>query len=274
MNKKKNPICLSIAGIDPSGGAGTLADVKTFTAFGCIGTAAIASITFQNTTKVFGVLNQTAETVRNQVQPVLDDFEIDALKTGMLPTKEVIDEVSELVGKNKLKNFVVDPVVRSTSGYDLIDDAALKSLIEKLFPFSIVVTPNVPEAERISGMEIKNEEDFEKVGKKIQSLGAKNVLLKGGHFPNAKLEGKRLAKDYLFTENEVVVFEGEYYETNSTHGTGCTLSAAIAANLALGKTLIEAVEVSKKFVNEAIRTSPNIGKGFSPINHLLFDYKE
>lgn len=279
MNKKKNPICLSIAGIDPSGGAGTLADIKTFTAFGCIGTAAIASITFQNTTKVFGVLNQTAEAIRNQVQPILDDFEVDALKTGMLPTKEVIEEVAELVEKNKLKNFVVDPVVRSTSGYDLIDDAALKSLIEKLFPLSIVVTPNIPEAERISGVEIKNEEDLKKAGKIIQALGAKNVLLKGGHFPKKevesrklKVESQRLAKDYLFTENDLVILEGEYYETDSTHGTGCTLSAAIAANLALGKTLFEAVEISKKFVNEAIRTSPNIGKGFSPINHLLFDF--
>ena len=268
---KKNPICLSIAGIDPSGGAGTLADIKTFTAFGCIGAAVIASITFQNTTKVFGVSNQSAETVRNQIQPILDDFEIDALKTGMLPTKEVIDEVAELVGNNKLKNFVVDPVVRSTSGYDLIDDEALKSLIGKLFPLSIVVTPNIPEAERISGMEIENEEDLKKAGKIIQGLGAKNVLLKGGHFPNTE-SVMLTAKDYLFTENDLVVFEGEYYETDATHGTGCTLSAAIAANLAFGKTLIEAVEISKKFVNEAIRTSPNIGNGFSPINHLLFDF--
>lgn len=272
MNTKQNPICLSIAGLDPSGGAGTIADVETFSAFGCIATAAIASLTFQNTTKVFGAIHQTAESVRNQVQPVLDDFEVSALKTGMLPTKEVIDEVAELVQKNNLKNFVVDPVVRSTSGYDLIDDDALKSLIERLFPLSDVVTPNIPEAERISGMEIKSEVDFEKVARKIQSLGAKNVLLKGGHLPKSKVESQRSIKDYLFTENDVVIFEGEYYETTSTHGTGCTLSAAIVANLALGKTLIEAVEISKKFVNEAIRTAPNIGKGFSPINHLLFDF--
>lgn len=274
MNKKKTPICLSIAGLDPSGGAGIIADIKTFTAFRCFAASAVTSLTFQNTTGVFGVVNQTAESVRGQVQPVLDDFEVSALKTGMLPTKDVIEEIAQIVKKNKLKNFVVDPVVRSTSGFDLIDDNALKSLINQLFPLSEIVTPNIPEAERISGMKIENEQDFAKSARIIQGFGAKNVLIKGGHFQAEKTRNiENSAKDYLFIGDELVIFEGEYYETTSTHGTGCTLAAAITANLALGKTLIEAVRIAKMFVNEAIRTSPNIGHGHSPINHLLFDFR-
>lgn len=266
MNKM--PVCLSIAGLDPSGGAGIIADIKTFTAFKCFAASAVTSLTYQNTQGVFGATNQTGETVRKQVEPILDDFQIEALKTGMLPSKEVIETIAEIVLTNKLKNFVVDPVVRSTSGFDLIDDSALKSLIEKLFPLSDIVTPNIPEAERISGMKIEKEADFVKVAQKMQSLGAINVLLKGGHFGKGEI-----AKDYLFFGDEKFVFEGEFHQTTSTHGTGCTLAAAITANLALGKTLIESVEIAKRFVNEAIKTSPNIGKGHSPINQLLFDFR-
>ena len=264
-------ICLSIAGVDPSGGAGIYADLKTFSAFGCYGTAAITSLTFQNTQGVFGGIHQTAESVLHQTQPILDDFEISALKTGMLPTKEVIDEIAKIVEENNLRNFVVDPVVRSTSGFDLIDDDALKSLIDKLFPLSDIVTPNIPEAERISGMKFESEADFQKIAKKIQSLGAKNVLLKGGHFfeVKSKKEKEKKAKDYLFLGDELHIFEADYYETTATHGTGCTLAAAITANLALGKNLVEAVGIAKRFVNEAIRTAPNLGHGHSPINHLV-----
>ena len=139
MTKPK--VALTIAGLDPSGGAGIIADIKTFTAFGCFATCAVASITFQNTTGVFGAVHQTAETIRGQVKPIIEDFEIAAVKTGMLPTREVIEETARLVKENRLKNFVVDPVVRSTSGFDLIDDAALKSLIEKLFRHSVVSPP-------------------------------------------------------------------------------------------------------------------------------------
>lgn len=264
----KTPICLTIAGVDPSGGAGILADIKTFSAFECFGCAVITSLTFQNTVGVFGVINQTGDSVSQQIQPVLDDFQVSALKTGMLPNKEIIETIAEIVETNKLKNFVVDPVVRSTSGYDLIDDESLKSLIENLFPLADLITPNIPEAERISGMKIERIEDFEKAALKIQNLGAKNVLLKGGH-----LESSKKATDYLFIGNQLHIFEGEFYQTNSTHGTGCTLSAAITANLALGRDLIESVKIAKNYVNEAIRTSPNIGKGHSPINHFAkIDY--
>ncbi len=264
-------VCLTIAGLDPSGGAGIIADIKTFSAFGCFAAAVISSITFQNTTGVFGVIHQTAESVRGQVEPIVADFEISALKTGMLPTREVIEEVARLVQTNNLKNFVVDPVVRSTSGFDLIDDEALKVLIEKLFPLADIVTPNLPEAKRITSMKIENETDIEQAAKIMQRYGAKNVLIKGGHF-EVKSKGQRTkdkgrtAKDFLFIGNEKHIFEAKWIETTATHGTGCTLAAAITANLALGKSLIEAVEIAKKFVTRAIKTAPNIGKGHSPIN--------
>ena len=292
----KQKVCLTIAGLDPSGGAGIIADIKTFSAFGCFAAAAIASITFQNTQGVFGAVHQTAETVRKQILPILDDYEIAALKTGMLPTREIIEEVARIVAENKLENFVVDPVVRSTSGFDLIDDVALKSLIEKLFPLSILVTPNIPEAERIAGMKIESAADIEKSARKIQNLGAKNVLIKGGHLPildfglrildleyqsaNAELNrserfGKdqkiktkdRKAIDFMFMGDEEITYSADFIETTATHGTGCTFAAAITAGLANGKTLREAVETAKRFVTEAIRTAPNLGKGHSPINH-------
>jgi hydroxymethylpyrimidine kinase/phosphomethylpyrimidine kinase len=258
-------IALTIAGVDPSGGAGTIADVKTFAAFGVFPTAAIASVTFQNTQGVFGAEHQSAESVRRQVLPILDDYEVSAVKTGMLPTRDVIEAVAEIISGRNLKNIVVDPVVRSTSGFDLIDDAALRSLIKKLFPLADVITPNIPEAERISGVAIENEADIQDAASVMRDLGARNVLIKGGHFE--KVEGeRRKAKDFLFVGEELKVFEGEYFDTTATHGTGCTLSSAIAANLALGNDLITSVEIAKRFVNEAIRTAPMIGRGHSPIN--------
>jgi hydroxymethylpyrimidine/phosphomethylpyrimidine kinase len=277
-------VALTIAGLDPSGGAGIVADIKTFSAFGCFAAAAITSITFQNTTGVFGAVAQTADVVRGQVEPILQDFAVAALKTGMLPTREIIEETARLVRENDLKNFVVDPVVRSSSGFDLIDDEALRALVESLFPLADIITPNIPEAERIARMKIENEKDIEKAARLMQSMGAKNVLIKGGHLPdaergtrNAELKNKgqrskvkgQKSIDFLFVGEDLHVFEAEFIETTATHGTGCTLAAAITANLANGKSLIEAVGISKRFVTEAIRTAPNLGKGHSPINQLV-----
>ncbi len=293
--KSQIPVCLTIAGLDPSGGAGIIADIKTFTAFGCFATAAIASITFQNTTGVFGAVHQTADSIRGQVQPIIEDFTIAALKTGMLPTREVIEETARIIKENRLKNFVVDPVVRSTSGFDLIDDEALKFLIKLLFPLADVVTPNLPEAERIAGMNIETEQDIRKAAEIMRDFGAKNVLIKGGHLSisdfgfeisdlkkDSKLETRnrkftedrrpetkdRKARDFLFVGDDLQIYEAKFIETNATHGTGCTLAAAITANLALGKPLTEAVDAAKKFVTQAIRTAPNLGRGHSPINLL------
>jgi hydroxymethylpyrimidine/phosphomethylpyrimidine kinase len=261
----KPKVCLTIAGLDPSGGAGIIADIKTFSAFGCYATAAIASITFQNTKGVFGAVHQTAETIRGQIEPVLKDFHVAAVKTGMLPTREVIEETARLIRENNLTNIVVDPVVRSTSGFDLIDDVALKALIELLFPISSVVTPNIQEAERITGMSISTEEDIVNAATMIRSMGANNVLIKGGHF-EAETISRQKARDYLFTDEGRTVFDADYIDTTSTHGTGCTLAAAIAANLALGKNMKDAISISKSFVNDAIRTAPGLGSGHSPIN--------
>jgi hydroxymethylpyrimidine kinase/phosphomethylpyrimidine kinase len=259
------PVCLTIAGLDPSGGAGIIADIKTFSAFGCFAAAAVSSLTFQNNVGVFGAEHQTAETVRRQVEPIIDDYEIAALKTGMLPTREVIEETGELIGRLRGAKLIVDPVVRSTSGFDLIDDDALRSLIRVLFPLSELVTPNRPEAERITGLNIETPADVVASARSIQSMGAKNVLIKGGHL-NEDASDVRKAIDHLFIGESHHVLVADYVETTATHGTGCTLAAAITANLALGESLIDAVRISKKFVTNAIISAPMLGHGHSPIN--------
>ncbi|HUR98150.1 MAG TPA: bifunctional hydroxymethylpyrimidine kinase/phosphomethylpyrimidine kinase [Pyrinomonadaceae bacterium] len=260
----KPPVCLTIAGLDPSGGAGIIADIKTFSAFRCFAAAAVSSITFQNTVGVFGAEHQSGESVRRQVEPIIEDYEIAAVKTGMLPMREVIDETAALIARMNGARFVVDPVVRSTSGFDLIDDEALRSLIRKLFPIADLVTPNRAEAERITGMPIQSRADVEAAAKSMRSMGAKNVLIKGGHLQAEIGRGK--AVDHLFIGDDFHVLETEYIDTTATHGTGCTLAAAITANLALGKNMFDSVTIAKKFVTDAIRSAPMLGHGHSPIN--------
>ena len=256
-------VCLTIAGLDPSGGAGVIADIKTFSAFGCFAAAAVSSVTFQNTTGVFGSVNQDAASIRGQITAVMDDLPAAAVKTGMLPTREVIEETAELMKRYAVGRLVVDPVVRSTSGYDLIDQHALQALIERLFPLSLVVTPNLPEAERITGTKIRSHREMESAARSMLSMGAANVLMKGGH--GIESDGK--ARDFLFSAGGAVdVFEADMIETTATHGTGCTLAAAITANLALGRDLAQSVSIAKEFVTEAIRTSKGHGRGHSPIN--------
>ncbi|MDQ1523590.1 MAG: hydroxymethylpyrimidine/phosphomethylpyrimidine kinase [Pyrinomonadaceae bacterium] len=259
------PVALTIAGFDPSGGAGVVADVKTFTAFGCFATAAITSLTFQNTTGVFGATHQTAADVRAQVLPVVADFTVAGMKTGMLPTREVISEVARLLRETALGDIgaVVDPVVRSTSGFDLIDDDALAALKSELLPLARVVTPNLPEAERLTGLEIKTETDMRRAAALLREMGARAVLVKGGH-----LSGDE-AIDLLDDGGHIELFRAPRIETDATHGTGCTLAAAIAACLARGMNLSGAVGAAKRFVTEAIRRSPQLGRGFSPVNHDL-----
>jgi hydroxymethylpyrimidine/phosphomethylpyrimidine kinase len=259
-NDVKPPVCLTIAGLDPSGGAGILADVKAFSAFGCFGAAAVSSVTFQNTLGVFGAVHQSAASVRKQVDPVFDDFDVAAVKTGMLPTRGVIETVATILRKRKPQNLVVDPVVRSTSGFDLIDEKALQALIEQLFPLATIVTPNLPEAERITKLSIKSVDDIKMAARRIHSFGPRYVLIKGGHFQGDK------AVDHLFDGEAFETFEADYIETTATHGTGCILAASIAANLALGEPLLDAVRTAKMFVHEAIRASPGLGHGNSPIN--------
>ena len=263
-NNVSQPICLTIAGLDPSGGAGIIADIKAFKAFGCFPTAVISSITFQNTTAVFGAEHQSSDCVRGQIVPVLEDFDVAAVKTGMLPTRAVIEAVGEIIQSSGISNIVVDPVVRSTSGFDLIDDEALQSLKAALFPIATLITPNIPEAERIAGFQILSVDDVHRAAEAMHSMGARNVLIKGGHFEQAT-KGRR-AIDHLSQDGCVTALEDEYIATSATHGTGCTLAAAISANLAVGKSLLDAVAAAKSFVTAAIRTAPMIGKGHSPIN--------
>ncbi len=256
------PVALTVAGFDPSGGAGVVADVKTFTAFGCFAAAAVTSLTYQNTNGVFGAAHQTAEALRAQVMPVVEDFCVAGAKTGMLPTREIIAEVARLFREVELPAPVVDPVVRSTSGYDLIDDAALDALKAELLPLARVVTPNLAEAERITGLRIRDRAGMLEAARVIRALGARAVLVKGGH-----LEGE--ATDVLDDDGRVTTFTAPRIETTSTHGTGCTLAAGIAACLARGMSLEESVEAAKRFVTEAIRHAPRLGHGHGPINHAV-----
>ncbi len=262
--KEVQKVCLSIAGLDPSGGAGVLADVRAFAAFGCFPAAAVTSITYQNTQGVFGSANQSGEVVERQIRPILDDYTLGAVKTGMLPSADVIKAVARVLGEIREVPVVVDPVVRSTSGFDLIDDAALRCLIEQLFPLAAIVTPNLAEAERIAGIAIEADEDLDRAAEVMHGFGAACVLIKGGH----RVPGSDPTKavDHLFIKGKREDIASEAIDTSSTHGTGCILSSAIAANLALGKELVEAVTVAKAFVNEAIRTAPGLGKGNGPIN--------
>ena len=256
------PVALTVAGFDPSGGAGVVADIKTFTSFGCFAAAAVTSLTFQNTAGVFGVANQSAETVRRQVMPVVEDFRVAGMKTGMLPTREIISEVARLIRETSLSETapVVDPVVRSTSGHDLIDDDALDALKRELLPLARVITPNVPEAERVTGMRITNEEQMRRAAALMRGMGARAVLVKGGH-----LAGDAL--DLLDDGGDVRLFRAPRIKTDSTHGTGCTLAAAVAACLARGLSLAESVDAAKRFVTAAIRRAPGLGRGFGPVRH-------
>ena len=242
------PTVLSIAGFDPSGGAGVLADTKTFVAFNCCPAAAITSLTFQNEQEVFGCVHQTASTVRAQLTPVLAERKVSAVKTGMLPTREIVLEVANVVREHKLPSLVVDPVIRSTSSYELANDAAISALCEELFPLARVVTPNIPEAERLTGLSITDEESMRRATLSIRKLGAQAVLLKGGHLRNAPA-----ATDLLDDGGMVRSFSSEWIRGDNFHGTGCLLSAAIAACLAKGLALEEATRQAKNFVTNEIR---------------------
>lgn len=269
MNKPTRNVCLSIAGLDPSGGAGIIADIKTFSAFGCFAASAVTSITYQNTTGVFGAEAQSPTVVSRQIEPIYEDYSVAAVKTGMLPTREVIETVADLIEHHDTKLCVVDPVVRSTSGFDLIDDIALRALIERLFPISTIITPNIPEAERISGVAIENYDDIVAAAGVMRELGANAVLIKGGHQIKGEKkneERKNLATDYLFTAEGVSELSSPFFVTKGTHGTGCVLSAAITAGLANGMPLFDAVNAAKAFVSKAL-TDPNyLGQGFHPVN--------
>jgi hydroxymethylpyrimidine kinase/phosphomethylpyrimidine kinase len=255
---------LTIAGLDPSGGAGIVADIKTISTLGGFPAAVITSITYQNTTSVFGAEHQTAATLRAQVEPVIRDLDVVAAKTGMLPTAEIVAEVARLFREERLPPPVVDPVMVSTSGHDLIGDEAFQVLKTELLPVAGIVTPNIPEAERLAGFSIDNENDMRRAAEIIRGFGARAVLVKGGH---RAIEHQ--AVDLLLDgDGNFVEFREEYIDVGEIHGSGCTLSAAIAACLAKGMTLEDAVRAAKNYITErirALRSAPRIGHGARPI---------
>lgn len=264
MSNEARPVVLSIAGLDPSGGAGIVADIKTIFGLGCFPAAALTSITFQNTTGVFGAEHQSALTLRSQVEPIIRDMTVAAAKTGMLPTAEIVAEVARLFGEENLPAPVVDPVVVATSGDVLIDDEAFQILKTKLFPLARVVTPNIPEAEKLAGISIESESDMLRAAKTIQSLGARAVLVKGGH----RSVGRHALDILLSEDGSFTEFRSEYIDVGEVHGSGCTLSAAIAAGLGNGLTLEDAIKAAKKYVTDTIRalqSTPRIGHGAKPI---------
>jgi hydroxymethylpyrimidine kinase/phosphomethylpyrimidine kinase len=262
LENETPPVALTIAGFDPSGGAGVIADVKTFTAFGCFAAAAVTSLTFQNTTVVYGAAHQSAGAVRAQVLAVAEDFRVAGAKTGMLPTREVVVEVARLFREAGLPAPVVDPVVRSSSGQDLMDGGALDALKRELLPLARVVTPNLAEAEALTGLRVRDERGMLEAARAIRKLGARAVLVKGGH-----LDGP--PRDLLDDGGRVQIFSAERVASDATHGTGCTLSAAVAACLARGLSLEESVGAAKRFVTDAIRRAPRLGRGHGPVNHAV-----
>jgi len=246
---QNSPVVLTIAGLDPSGGAGIVADIKTIAAFGCFPAAAITSITFQNAQRVVGAEHQTAATLRSQVEPIVADVKVAAAKTGMLPTAEIVAEVVRLFREEDLPPPVVDPVMVSTSGHDLIGEEAFAILKTELLSVACLVTPNIPEAERLAGFTIASEADMRRAAEVIKKLGAPAVLVKGGH----RLESQADALDILIDDAGVFTTLREpYIEVGEVHGTGCTLSAAIAANLAHNFSLIDAIAAAKQYLTEAI----------------------
>jgi hydroxymethylpyrimidine kinase/phosphomethylpyrimidine kinase len=254
------PVALTIAGFDPSGGAGVIADIQTFLAFDCIPTAAITSLTFQNSAGIFGAIHQSAESLRAQVSPIAGERRIATAKTGMLPTREIVVEVARLFRELELPSPVVDPVLRSSSGHSLMEEDAIEVLVSELMPLARVITPNIPEAERLTGLRIENEDGMREAALKLREMGARAVLVKGGHLLEQRSEvtdqksEKAEAIDVLDDEGSVTVFRGEWIDALPVRGTGCMLSAAIAAGLAHGETLESSVRNAKDFVAEVIRS--------------------
>jgi hydroxymethylpyrimidine/phosphomethylpyrimidine kinase len=254
------PVALTIAGSDPSGGAGIQADLKTFHQFRVYGEAVVALITVQNTREIARVEILPADLVRQQIEAVIDDIVPAAAKSGALGSAENIEAVAELA-RSFTFPLVVDPVMVGKQGARLLAPEAERTLKQHLIPRAFLLTPNLPEAEALAGMPIENENDMRKAASRIRDLGCEAVLLKGGH-----LTGE--PADVLQCGNEVTVLRGRRISSRHTHGTGCTLSAAITACLALGLDLHEAIHRAKSFVESAIEQAPGLGHGCGPLNHF------
>ena len=254
------PILLTIAGFDPSCGAGTAADLKTFAAHGCYGVAAITSLTVQNTQSVVDVQNTPSATLRAQLESLANDSDIAAVKIGMLGNRGNAVVVAEFLDAHKFAHVVHDPVMKSSSGTELLDAAGIKYVVAELLKRSTVITPNVPEAEILAGLTIKDVADMEAAARKIVEMGAHAVIVKGGHMDRAV--------DVLFDGNEIFALAGDKNREDTLHGTGCTFASAIAAQLAAGRGLAEAAMLAKAYVTKAIEKAYAIGKGREPLDHF------
>lgn len=261
MSDKSIGRVLTIAGSDSGGGAGIEADLKTFSAFGVYGMAAVTSITVQDTCRVHAIHDVPAQIVARQIDVVSEDIGIDAAKTGMLSSAAIVEAVTLSVVRNRIDRLVVDPVMLAKGGDALLQDDARDALINMLIPRAYIVTPNVAEAQLISGIQISGESDLRAAAERIQKLGAHYVLMKGGHLRSKE------AVDYLFDGEKFRPFSAPRIATRNTHGTGCTYSAAIAACLAKGANAVEAVQRAKDYVTEAIRHSLSLGRGHGPLDH-------
>ena len=258
---------LTIAGSDSCGGAGIQADLKTFSAHGTYGMSVITAVTVQNTMGVFGCQDISPEIIEGQIDALFTDIEISAVKVGMVSQVETINAIAKKLEQYSPKNIVIDPVMISKSGFDLLKPEAKNELIKRLIPLATVLTPNLPEAEAITGIKIETIDAMKCAAEKIYEMGAKNVFVKGGHLDDD-------ATDILFDGKEITVIPGKRFETKNTHGTGCTISSAIAANLAKGMNVETAVRKAKDYISTAIEHSFAIGKGVGPTNHFYELYKK
>lgn len=257
------PRALTIAGSDSGGGAGIQADLKTFTAFRVFGMSVVTSVTAQNTVTVLGKSDLPSEFVELQIDAVLGDIGCDAVKTGMLSNRHIVSSVAQKLGEYGVDKLVVDPVMRSKGGETLLDDDAADVMVRELLPLAFVVTPNIPEAERISGVGISSTGDMKEAAIKIKTLGPSYVLIKGGHLDTAQD-----AVDILYDGADFYELRAPRIDTTNTHGTGCTYSAAICAALARGFSPVDAVKEAKDYVTFAIERSFDLGKGHGPLNHF------
>jgi hydroxymethylpyrimidine/phosphomethylpyrimidine kinase len=254
------PILLTIAGFDPSCGAGTAADLKTFAAHGCYGVAAITSLTVQNTQGVDLVQNTPGATLRAQLDILAKDCEIAAVKIGMLGNRGNAVVVAEFLDTHKFAHVVHDPVMKSSTGTELLDAAGINYIVAEMLKRSSVITPNVPEAEILTGLTIKDAGDMEAAARKIIEMGARAVIVKGGHMDKAV--------DILFDGNEIMPLAGDKGKEEFLHGTGCTFASALAAHLSAGRSLFEAAALAKAYVTKAIEKAYPIGKGRIPLDHF------
>ena len=253
---------LIIAGSDSSGGAGIQADIRTATCLGIYSMTAITAVTIQNTKGVESVVPIPSNEIYNQIVFTAKDIRPDAIKIGMLHSKKVINKVISALQKMKIKKIILDPVMVAKGGAKLISDQAIQLMKKKFLKEIMLITPNIPEAEILSGVKIKTKDDMIIAAKKLIRLGVPNVLIKGGHLRSEKVE------DVFMNRKEIKIFSNKRLNTKNTHGTGCTLSTAITSFFSCGKTLKKSCELGVKYVNSAILTNPKIGKGHGPINHL------